>query len=100
MNAFDRGRQMAELNKKLYPPGTRIELISMGNDPHPIESGTRGTVDLVDDMGTLHCSFDNGRKLGVCLEEDSIRVIQEQEVVTQNQATEPEQGPEMGSMSM
>ena len=100
MNWFDKGRQMAEVNKKLYPPGTRIELVSMGNDPRPIEPGTRGTVDLVDDMGTLHCTFDNGRKLGVCLEEDRIRVIRGQEVAQQEQAIEPQHGPEMSGMSM
>ena len=100
MNWFEQGRQMAEMNKKLYPPGTRIELLSMGNDPRPIEPGTKGTVDLVDDMGTLHCTFDNGRKLGVCLEEDSIRVIREQELSEPAMAEEPGQEPEMGGMSM
>ena len=35
--------------KNHYPPGTRIELISM-NDPYdPVPSGTRGTVEHVDD---------------------------------------------------
>ena len=52
--------------KAAYPKGTRVEVIKMGDDePRPIPSGTRGTVDIVDDMGTVHCTFDNGRRLGL-----------------------------------
>lgn len=43
MNSFERDRQKAKMYKEMYPAGTRIELISMGNDPHPIDGGTRGT---------------------------------------------------------
>ena len=46
--------------KQQYPPGTRIELDFMGDDPRPIAPGTRSTVRIVDDIGTLHCDFDNG----------------------------------------
>ena len=56
---------MAKLYKELYPKGTRIEVVAMGDDPRPIEPGTKGTVDVVDDMGTVHCTFDNGRRLGL-----------------------------------
>lgn len=56
---------MAKLYKELYPKGTRIEVIEMSDDPRPIEPGTKGTVDVVDDMGTVHCTFDNGRRLGL-----------------------------------
>lgn len=57
--------------KEQYPPGTRIQLDHMGKDPNPISNGTKGTVDLVDDIGTVHCTFDNGRHLGLCMGEDS-----------------------------
>ena len=62
------------LLKILYPAGTRIELDAMSDDPHPIAPGTRGTVRIVDDMGTIHCDFDNGRKLGLIYKEDSFHV--------------------------
>ncbi len=32
----------------------------------------------VDDIGTLHCEFDNGRSLGICPEVDSFHKIAEQ----------------------
>ena len=44
MNEWERQKRKAEYLKKVYPPGTRIVLNSMGDDPRPIESGTRGTV--------------------------------------------------------
>ena len=51
--------------KERYPEGTRICLDQMNDDPFPVESGTFGKVDHVDDIGTVHCVFDNGRTLGV-----------------------------------
>lgn len=71
-------REQVEYLKKQYPRGTRVQLDSMGNDPFPVESGTKGTVISVDDMGTLHCEFDNGRCLGICPEVDSFHKITEQ----------------------
>lgn len=69
--------------KQRYPKGTRICLDSMGNDPRPIPPGTKGTVRFVDDCGTIHCHFDNGRILGVIPEEDSFHIIQQEEVQTE-----------------
>ena len=63
--------------KKRYPAGARIMLDYMGNDPNPIPSGTEGTVSCVDDAGTIHCLFDNGRCLGLIPGEDSFHVIEE-----------------------
>lgn len=45
-------KQFAALTRLNYPPGTRLELTLMGDDPQPIPPGSRGTVDHVDDMGT------------------------------------------------
>lgn len=61
--------------KKRYPKGTRIELIRMDDPYAPIPSGTRGTVDHVDDAGHLHMKWDNGRTLAVLPEEDEFKVI-------------------------
>ena len=88
MNTYEHLRSLAEINRENYPPGTRIMLVSMGNDPRPIENNTRGTVRVVDDIGTIHCDFDNGRKLGMIPGEDSFRKLtaeelsEEQELIT------------------
>lgn len=56
-------RQRAAATRLNYPPGTRLELISMDNDPIPIPPGTRGTVLGVDDAGQVLMHWDNGRSL-------------------------------------
>ena len=75
MNEWDRLHRQAERMKQEYPAGTRVLLLHMGNDPHPVPDGTRGTVQAVDDIGTVHCSFDNGRSLGIVPGEDSFRKL-------------------------
>ena len=77
---MDYNRRRIESIKQRYPEGTRICVDSMGDDPRPIESGTKGTVIWVDDIGTVHCNFDNGRRLGLIVGEDSFHVIQQEEV--------------------
>lgn len=67
---------MVEAIKEMYPKGTRIKLIRMV-DIHSIPSGTKGTVELVDDMGTIHMKWDNGRALGLIPEIDEFEIIKE-----------------------
>ena len=66
----------AEVNaiRNRYPAGTRVQLIYM-NDARAVEPGTEGTVDHVDDAGTVHVKWDNGRRLGLIVGEDSFEVI-------------------------
>ncbi len=81
MNEFDRMRRNAEINKRLYPPGTRIELFRM-NDPYsPVEPMSTGTVVDVDDAGSLIMKWDNGRTLSVIPGEDLFRKITD-EIIT------------------
>ena len=63
--------------RERFPAGTRVELVHMDDPYNPIEPGTKGTVEYVDDMGTIHMKWDNGRTLGLVAGEDSFKVIQE-----------------------
>lgn len=47
----------------------------MGDDPCPVAPGTTGTVRLVDDMGTAHITWDNGRTLGLLPDVDRYEII-------------------------
>ena len=87
-------RRKIEMMKARYPAGTRICLDSMGNDPDPIPSGTKGTVEFVDDIGTVFCKFDNGRSFGMIPGEDSFHKIQE-EAQTEEISKEMSEEPEM-----
>lgn len=90
MNRLEARRRFVQRMKDNYPPGTRLVLLQMGDDPRPVEPNTRGTVSVVDDMGTLHCNFDNGRQLGLVPREDSFRRLTEQELVEEQELTESE----------
>lgn len=93
MNEWERQRRKAEYLKKAYPTGTRIVLNSMGNDPRPVASGTRGTVAVVDDIGTVHCDFDNGRRLGLIEGEDDFRTLTAQELAEEENAQGEDNSP-------
>ena len=68
-------RKMVNFIKEQYPPGTRIRLNSMEDPYAPIAPGTEGEVDFVDDIGTIHMKWDNGRSLGIVPGEDSFSVL-------------------------
>ena len=78
MNNWARAERIAGVYKEMYPKGTRVEVISMGDDPRPISPGIKGTVDVVDDMGTVHCTFDNGRRLGLIPNVDIFKKVWEE----------------------
>jgi hypothetical protein len=48
----------------------------MADDPCPIVPGTKGTVAYVDDAGTLHVDWDDGRTLGLLPGLDVYQVIE------------------------
>ena len=70
-------KERIQMIKDSYPKGTRLECIFMSDPFSPIDSGTKGTVRCVDDMGTIHMQWDNGRTLGLIYGEDSFRKIEE-----------------------
>ena len=63
--------------KEMYPHGTRIELVHMDDPYAPVPSGTKGTVEFVDDMGQIAMIWDNGRTLALIPEVDEFEIIKE-----------------------
>ncbi len=59
--------------RETYPAGCRVELIGMGIDPYSkLEPGNQGTVNHVDDTGTVFVNWDCGSGLGMVYGEDCI----------------------------
>jgi len=54
--------------------GKRVRCIQM-NDKYPVPSGTMGTINHVDDKGTIHVHWDNGSSLGLVPDEDKYQII-------------------------
>lgn len=68
-------QEILERLRKEYPKGTLVELVSM-DDPHRImPAKLKGTVNSVDDAGTIHVSWENGSSLGVVYQVDVIRKL-------------------------
>lgn len=68
-------KSLANEIKACYPAGSAVKLIEMGTDPRPVEPGTIGTVVAVDDIGTIHVNWENGRCLGLIPGEDRFVLI-------------------------
>ena len=75
MNDWERAHRTVQIYKEAYPSGTRVLLVQMSDPYHPVESGMRGTVCFVDDLGTVHIDWDNGRGLGVVPGKDEFRKL-------------------------
>ncbi len=76
MNRFPTKQELERLRKQ-YPKGTRVELVRM-NDPYSkLKPGDLGTIDFIDDAGTLFCIWSNGSSLGVVFGEDECRKIED-----------------------
>jgi len=63
--------------KETYPAGTRVELVYMDDPYTKLTPGLKGTVKVIDDMGTIFVAWDNGSGLGVAYGVDSIRKVNE-----------------------
>lgn len=59
-----------------YPAGTRVELVSMDDPYGKLKPGDRGTVNHVDDTGTVFVDWDCGSGLGVVYGADTIRILE------------------------
>ncbi|WP_458574480.1 DUF4314 domain-containing protein [Longicatena caecimuris] len=60
--------------RKLYPIGTRVELVKMDDVQAP-PVGTKGTVYGVDDIGSLLVHWDNGSTLHVLYGIDVCKIL-------------------------
>lgn len=65
-------KETVDLLRSRYPKGTRVELLRM-DDPQAPPVGTKGTVQGVDDAGSIMVVWDNGSGLNVVYGEDLCR---------------------------
>lgn len=63
------------MTKQRIQEGTRLQLLRMNQDPHPVPTGTCGTVSYIDDAGQIHMKWDNGSRLALIPNVDEFFVI-------------------------
>lgn len=61
--------------REKYVKGTKIELVKMYDLIVPVPEGTKGIVDFVDDIGTIHVKWENGSTLGLTVGIDEFKVL-------------------------
>lgn len=59
--------------RKMYPEGSRVELVRLDDPYSKLTPSERGTVELVDDTGTVFVKWDCGSSLGIVYGVDGIR---------------------------
>ena len=69
-------KETVEQIRRMYPAGTRVELLAM-DDPQAPPVGTKGTVFDVDDTGSLLMKWDNGSGRNVVWQQDRVRKVGE-----------------------
>jgi len=69
-------RKQVDFLKEQYPAGTRVELVRMEDRQAP-PPGTLGTVQGVDDIGSLLVHWDSGSSLNVVYGEDFCKKVQQ-----------------------
>lgn len=74
---FGISRDTVERIRREYPVGTRVELISMQDEYTKLAAGEKGTVIVVDDIGTIHVNWDCGSCLGIAYGEDLCKKVVE-----------------------
>lgn len=74
-------KEQIELLRSKYTNGVRVELVSMSDPYTTLKTGDRGTVDFIDDTGTVFVKWDNGSGLGAVYGEDIIRPLSNVEVI-------------------
>ena len=70
-----------EARRARYKPGVRVELVKMDDPYSKLKPGDLGTVDFVDDAGSVFVNWDCGSSLGVVYGADEIRLLTKAAVI-------------------
>ena len=73
-----------KLIKQMYKKGMRVKLKEMKDPYTQLKEGDEGTIEFVDDIGTIFVNWDNGSGLGLVIGEDEFEVLKEMKEALEN----------------
>ncbi len=73
-----------KLIKQMYKKGMRVKLKEMKDPYTQLKEGDEGTIEFVDDIGTIFVNWDNGSGLGLIIGEDEFEVLKEMKETLEN----------------
>ncbi len=73
-----------KLIKRMYKKGMRVKLKEMKDPYTQLKEGDEGTIEFVDDIGTIFVNWDNGSGLGLIIGEDEFEVLKEMKETLEN----------------
>lgn len=65
-----------EQMQKAYQKDSEVELVFMDDDYRDMPKGMKGKVTLVDAIGTIHVSWENGSSLGAAWNADIVKNLE------------------------
>lgn len=68
-------QRTVERVRKMYPGGTRVELVQMDDPYTRLKPSDKGTVRMVDDTGTIFVDWDSGSGLGIVYGKDQVKKL-------------------------
>jgi hypothetical protein len=72
---------MSELNvnniKSMYPEGTKLKILKINDESLGVPEGTIATVNYVDSIGTIHCTWGDRKTVSLLPNADTLTIVDE-----------------------